>query len=249
MVRDRTGDPPRAWVSKDSSHYLFVASRHVLCFHARMGDSGHTDDPRCTCVQRPAFPLHAEAERGLLACAQQGCVRARQHLLADAVAPVRALVQARYPRDRDRDDLVQEALVELHSVIDRYNLAHPARVRLLTFARKALLGAAERYRRRRGIVAQEWAEDVELAQHEPDRLLDACDRARLISLLTPAIAQLAPRSLVVLEGRLLSDPPVRLRALAARLNVSHPRVAVLERQAIEQVQLSVLSALACRSAA
>jgi RNA polymerase sigma factor (sigma-70 family) len=235
-------------ISRDFSHYFSIAERSFLC-----------SDRRMTAIPLPPSTMHCDAcpssvtdasdERRSIACAQRGCARARSALLAAAVEPVRALMLARYGREQDRDDLMQEALLELHTAIDRYDLAHPARVRLLSFARKAMLGAAERYRRRHAAGGDGWPDGLELADESCECPVEACDDDRLLPLLSPALARLPPRSQEVLRSRRLVEPPVRLRTLAARLNISHPRVLMLERQALQQVHAALLDALGTRAAA
>ena len=183
-----------------------------------------------------ALALTTDRERELIGRAQRGCQRARNQLLLEAIRPVYALVAATYPRAQERDDLAHEALLALPDAIARYDLAHPAQVRLLTFARKALLGAMSRYWRRlpvREDAATDAAEEGDDSGHSVIEWLDA---SRLRAALGPMVRGLDPLARDIVLHRIMADEPHPLRVIAARHRVSTPWVHAVERRTLNRLR-------------
>jgi RNA polymerase sigma factor (sigma-70 family) len=186
--------------------------------------------------------LTAERERELIGRAQCGCQRARNRLLLEAIRPVYALVAATYPRARDRDDLAHEALLALPDAIARYDLAHPAQVRLLTFARKALLGAMSRYWRWRPLREDAARDAAEEGDDEERSVIEWLDAPRLRAALGPMVGGLDPLARDIVLHRIMADEPHPLRVIAARHRVSTPWVHAVERRTLNRLRNEIRAA-------
>ena len=180
--------------------------------------------------------LTTDRERELIGRAQRGCQRARNQLLLEAIRPVYALVAATYPRAQERDDLAHEALLALPDAIARYDLAHPAQVRLLTFARKALLGAMSRYWRRLPVREDAATDAAEEGDDEQRSVIESLDVLRLRAALGPLVQRLDPLARDIVLHRIMSDEPHPLRVIAARHRVSTPWVHAIERRTLNRLR-------------
>jgi RNA polymerase sigma-70 factor (ECF subfamily) len=76
--------------------------------------------------------------------AQDGDRAAYQALLAEIVAPLRAIVRHAWRTPQDVEDIVQDVLLSMHAVRHTYDPARPFMPWLLTIARRRIADAARR---------------------------------------------------------------------------------------------------------
>lgn len=180
-------------------------------------------------------------ERALIRLAQGGCQRSRNQLLLDNQRPIEQLVAKNCRFAQDFSDLEQEAILALMSSIDKYDLDHPAKVRLMTFARKQILGALASFVRSAAAIPLTLEDPSPIIDDRAEPLDSQVDQGRLRALLSPFIDTLDDRSRAIIRRRVMSDDPTRLRVLADDYQISCARVHAIERQALSRVEALIQS--------
>lgn len=173
--------------------------------------------------------ISAEEERGLLSAYQlQGDKAARNTLVTRLLPDLRRVLGFMYPGHPSPDDLFQDGCLSLMDAIDKYDLTHPARVRLITFVRKRLRGAWTRASSANQVNELLDSDATDLSA-SPDCALELTDDK---ALMVQVLAALNPRDRDILIQRRLEDAPMKLKQLAAYYGVSEVRISQLESQAI-----------------
>ena len=181
-------------------------------------------------------------ERQRIRRAQSGCLRSRDELMLSALPAIRTLVSRRYAESSQfHEDLVQECVLALPAIVDRYDLSHPACVRLMTFAYRHLLGACSQCLRRlnpeRESVLAEPA-DVLGCTSTDDSPEEPAERRGRIEDVRSALDTLDPRARAIVCLRARQDP-VPLRVLASNYDISRTRVFEIQRSAMGQLAKTI----------
>lgn len=179
-----------------------------------------------------AGALSPESERKLLREYRlAGCLAARNRLLELLSADLESLLFRMFPGHPSQDDLFQDACLALIESIDKYDLAHPARARLLTFVRKRLLGLGSS-----SIMTLEDHDDIDECgaslPSEPDESLECVSVEEGRRLLVRILSTLSDRERDILVQRRSSNRALLVRELAAYYGVSSARIVQLEQRAL-----------------
>jgi RNA polymerase sigma factor (sigma-70 family) len=219
---------------------VFACQDSNACFHIRMEalKSNHSAD----CSSRTNIARQSiDCERRLIRLAQSGCQSSRNQLLLDNRRSIQQLVGTHCRFSQDLSDLEHESILALAESIDRYDLNHPARVRLMTFARKHILGALSAFYRSSVNLPVSLEEPGPIVDEDALPLDHQVDVEHLRSILEPVIEGLDERSQAILRRRVMADEPTRLRVLADDYQISCARVHALERKALSRLQDQILS--------
>lgn len=176
----------------------------------------------------------AEHERCLISAAQAGDKSARDQLVLAAIPKLKAALRRRYPTIQpvDKDDIDQEAITALYHCLERYDLQHPARVRLYVYALKEVHKSVSRlFGQTENLVFSDDPPDV--AAPDDPASLALRDQQRAIT--NRALERLTPKDRDIASNRILADQPVPRQFLASRYNCSQQAIPYAEAKAIRRL--------------
>ena len=140
-----------------------------------------------------------------------------------------------FPGHPSQDDLFQDACLALIDSIDKYDLAHPARVRLLTYVRKRLLGLGSS-----SIMVLENHDDIAECEASlpsaPDDSLEHISLDEGRRLLVRILSTLSDRERDILVQRRSGNQALLVRELADYYGVSSARIVQLEQRALRSAR-------------